>query len=195
MLIAPVLEKDQTHVSVYFPKTANWFDPLKNKMIRGGQTRLIPTNEHKNDIPHYIRGDAFIPKAEPVQTTDDYSLENFNINYYADSENRSSEDMIYHDDGKTPDAYQKGKYEILHLSSDQIDKDELLISFEKEVGDDFSSRMKRINNFKIFNVQNRPAEIQVNDKAQEFEYDASTDQLMIKNINLNKNTTELTIKF
>ncbi len=195
MLIAPVLEKDQTHVSVYFPKTANWFDPLKNKMIRGGQTRLIPTNEHKKDIPHYIRGDAFIPKAEPVQTTDDYSLENFNINYYADSENRSSEDMIYHDDGKTPDAYQKGKYEILHLSSDQTDQDELLISFEKEVGDDFSSRMKRINNFKIFNVQNRPAEIQVNDKAQEFEHDASTDQLMIKNINLNKNTTELTIKF
>ena len=195
MLIAPILEKDQTHVSVYFPKTANWFDPLKNKMIRGGQTRLIPTNEHKNDIPHYIRGDAFIPKAEPVQTTDDYSLENFNINYYADSENRFSEDMIYHDDGKTPDAYQKGKYEILHLSSDKADQGELLISFEKEVGDDFSSRMKRINNFKIFNVQNRPAEIQVNDKAQEFEYDASTDQLMIKNINLNKNTTELTIKF
>ena len=120
MLIAPVLNKNQTHVSVYFPNTANWYDPVQQEMIQGGQTRRISLDNYQYDIPHFIRGDAFIPKADLVQTTANYSLEKFNLDYYADPENSSSEDIIYHDDGKTPDAYQKGQYEILHLSSVQI---------------------------------------------------------------------------
>ena len=195
MLIAPVLDKNQTHIRVYFPNTANWYDPVKQKLIKGGQTRLISLDDYQYDIPHFIRGDAFIPKAKLVQTTANYSLEKFNLNYYADPDKPTNKDIIYHDNGKMPDAYQKGKYEILHISSKQDADDQLIIELNKEIGANFSSEIKMIGQFKMHNMTDEPSAVSINDKKQKYEYDLINHHLVIKNIPLNNKNTEIIIKF
>ena len=195
MLIAPVLDKNQTHIRVYFPNTANWYDPVEQKMIKGGQTRLISLDDYQYDIPHFIRGDAFIPKANLVQTTTNYSLEKFNLDYYADPDKPTNKDIIYHDNGKMPNAFQKGKYEILHISSKQDADDQLIIELNKEIGANFSSKIKMIGQFKMHNMTYEPSAVSINDKKQKYEYDLINHHLVIKNIPLNNKNTEIIIKF
>ena len=195
MLIAPVLDKNQTHVSVYFPKTANWFDPVNQEMITGGQTRRFSLDAYQYDIPHFIRGDAFIPRAQLVQTTADYSLKEFDLDYYADASHSSSKDMIYHDDGITPQAYEKGKYEILRMRSQQEAEDQLVIKLEKEIGAQFSSELKIINQFTIHNIKEAPSYISINNSKKKIKYNKIDHQIIINNIKLNPTKTEITIKF
>jgi alpha-glucosidase (family GH31 glycosyl hydrolase) len=195
MLISPILERNQRLMRVYLPKSDNWFDPMTNKMIKGGQTLEVDLNAYHDDVPHYYRSDAFIPRAKLVQTTDDYSLETFDLNYYADFSNATSQDYLYHDDGITPEAYQKGKYEILYFKSSQPADDELMIKFNKEIGDQFTSQIKAVEEFKLFNINRMPAEVQVNNQSKDFIYHPEQNQLVINNIKLNQINTKINIKF
>src|SRR5699024_4989963 len=76
-LISPIRQKGITHKRIHFPKTANWFDFYTGKRYKAGSTHNITL--HKNYIPTFVRGGAFIPMIDVIQTTDDYSIENLTI--------------------------------------------------------------------------------------------------------------------
>jgi alpha-glucosidase/oligosaccharide 4-alpha-D-glucosyltransferase len=135
MLVSPVTEEGQKKMFVYFPEGSNWFDFYTNIKYEGGTSYKIKLVE--DHIPVFVRGGAFIPMVDPVQTTDHYSTKNLTINYYFDQVVITSNGQMYDDDGETPDAYQKGKYEMLSFEAIN-NSDQIKIRLNDEIGADWS---------------------------------------------------------
>ena len=82
-LVAPVLQKGQKTVKVYFPKGHTWFDFWSEKSYSGGTTATIPITLDK--IPVFVRGGAFVPMVRPNNNTSAYSSKDFILHYYFDN--------------------------------------------------------------------------------------------------------------
>ena len=130
-LVTPIVNPGVKEKEVYFPKNNMWFDLYTDKRFEGGQTKMVATKQ--SSIPTYVRAGAFIPMAELVQSTNDYKLDNFELHYYHDNSIKESERFLYHDDGLTPNAFEKGMYEKLTFEAG-IEKKWLEIDFEAETG-------------------------------------------------------------
>ena len=113
ILVSPVLKASKTEQEVYFPKDNVWFDFYTDEKIQGGQTKSVQLKE--NSIPTYVRAGAFIPKANVVQTTEDYKDVYYDIDYYHDASVLTSSRKIYNDDGKSSTAIGDENYEILNF--------------------------------------------------------------------------------
>ena len=114
-LITPITKSGITSTEIYFPKSSNWYDFYTNEKHKAGITETIKVNE--DYIPTFVRGGSFIPMIETIQNTTNYSLANFNLHYYFDAEVTNSSGKLYNDDGTTPNAYEKGQYEIINFNS------------------------------------------------------------------------------
>ncbi|MCF6279464.1 MAG: DUF4968 domain-containing protein [Flavobacteriaceae bacterium] len=159
-LVTPILTSDAKNVETYFPKNSNWFDFYTNEKFEGGQTKTISVKE--NSIPTFVRGGAFIPMAKPMQTTKDFTSNNFNLHYYFDASVKESNGKMYNDDGKIANAFEKGEYEILSFKS-KTKKRYLKFKFDAEIGKKYVSENKTIN-FVIHNIQKQPKRIKINKK-------------------------------
>jgi alpha-glucosidase (family GH31 glycosyl hydrolase) len=159
-LVTPILTSDAKNVEVYFPKNNVWFDFYTDEKFEGGQTKIVKTQQ--NSIPTYIRAGAFIPMAKPMQTTRDYTSNNFSLHYYFDASVKESTGEMYNDDGKTTNAFEKGEYELLQFET-EIESRWLEIEFEAEVGKNYSSENKTID-LVIHNIQKQPKRIKVDGK-------------------------------
>lgn len=62
LLVSPVLEKDQTSVSVYFPGTSStaWLDIKTHRVYSGGQTHSVDAD--LNTVPIFQRSGTIVPK-------------------------------------------------------------------------------------------------------------------------------------
>ncbi|WP_282136447.1 TIM-barrel domain-containing protein [Seonamhaeicola maritimus] len=160
ILVSPVLYQGQKEQEVYFPKNAVWFDFYSNESIEGGQTKAVGLN--KKSIPTYVRAGAFILMSKPIQSTKEYDANNLDVHYYLDAFVGESEQKYYNDDGKTPEALEKGDYEIFEFKS-EFKNSRLEIEFEAEIGDRFNTESKNINLI-IHNVKKQPKRIRVNGK-------------------------------
>ena len=188
-LVTPIVNPDVKEKEVYFPKNNVWFDFYTDEQFEGGQTKTISTKE--NSIPTYVRGGAFIPMAELVQSTDDYNLSSFDLHYYYDESVKESHRFVYNDDGLTPNAFEKETYEKLIFEA-EIEKKWLEIDFEAETGAKYQTNNKQINLI-IHNINWQPKRIKVNGKTIDVKWDALNSLLTIPVIwNTNK---ELNIKF
>lgn len=114
LLVAPIFEKGQATRKFYMPK-GNWFDFFTNEKYTGGKWMEVPASYE--NIPVYARGGSFIPMIEPIRNTEEYSSENLVIHYYFDPEIINSDFVMYEDDGKTKNAYEKGLYELLKMQA------------------------------------------------------------------------------
>ena len=187
-LVTPIVNPGVKEKEVYFPKNNVWFDFYSDEQFDGGQTKSIATKE--NSIPTYVRAGAFIPMADLVQSTDNYKLNRFELHYYHDNSIKESERFIYHDDGLTPNAFEKGMYEKLIFESD-IEKKWLVIDFEAETGSKYSTSTKRIDLI-IHNIDWKPKSIMVNGKKVDVKWNVSKKWVSIP-VNWNTNK-ELNIK-
>lgn len=115
LLVSPVTDSLATAQKVYFPAGSNWFGFYTGKKYSGG--RSINVSLEQDHIPVFVRGGAFIPMVEPVQSTDFYSTKALSIHYYYDAKAESTAFTMYDDDGITPNAYEKGEYEILEMTA------------------------------------------------------------------------------
>ena len=156
-LITPILKPEETQVEVYFPENNIWFDFYSDERIEGGQTNTVFTNEIS--IPTYVRAGAFILMAKPMQTTEEYKASEFVLHYYHDASVLESEREYYNDDGKTPNAFEKGAYEILE--------------FKAEIGTNYQSSEKQIK-LVVHNINWIPETVKLNGKKTIIKKEANT---------------------
>ncbi len=130
-LVAPVFAAGQKTREVYFPRTSNWFE-LGRKKYNAGATHTIPLVE--DEIPVFVRGGAFIPVLpKAIQNELQYPKDNLTIRYIHDDAVKKSSGIFYDDDGLTPQAFEKGQYEILRFTS-RINGRSLHIEVTSEAG-------------------------------------------------------------
>ena len=158
--MAPIVKKEKTKKSVYFPKTSNWFDFYNNKKYEGGNTYKVDVKEQY--IPTFVRAGAFIPMAKAMQTTKEYQGNELILHYYFDPAVEKSKTELYNDDGSTVDAIEKGEYELMKFHSNHNDGT-LEFLFHAETGVNYTASDKTID-FVIHNIKNAPESINMNGK-------------------------------
>jgi len=140
-LISPVMQDSINKKEVYFPGNDNWFDYYSGKKHKGGMRDSISVSQ--DHIPTYVRGGAFIPMAKPLQTTANYSGEILEVHYYFDDEIEESSSYLYNDDGKTPNSFENGQYEIIKFES-YLSGDSLDLKIEKEAGENSTTAVRLV---------------------------------------------------
>ncbi|MBW1295144.1 TIM-barrel domain-containing protein [Aquimarina litoralis] len=174
-LVSPIVKSGVASKDVYFPKTSNWFDFYTGKKYEGGRYITVDTKE--DHIPVFVRGGAFIPMISTLQNTELYNTNELTIHYYYDAKVESSQDTLYDDDGKTPNAYEKGKYELLAFESTITDS-MLSFDFKAETGTDFKKTTRDIT-LVIHNISKAPKTITVGDKALEFNWNEAAATVIV----------------
>ncbi len=177
-LVSPILKSGVEEQEIYFPKSNNWFDFYSDKKYKRGSTELVKTEIDR--IPTFVRGGAFIPMIDVIQTTENYNLDNFDLHHYFDADVKVSFGQIYNDDGATPNAFEKGKFEILNFKSTRKGK-YLVIEINSEIGKYFNAQNKEISLI-IHNISVKPKKI----KGYKFEWNSDKNTLKIQVKYLNK---------
>jgi oligosaccharide 4-alpha-D-glucosyltransferase len=154
-LVHPIKEKGQQTAEVYFPKTANWYDFYNQQKYDGGTIKSVNVSEES--IPVFVRGGSFIPMAYVSQNTEGYNQNELTVHYYHDASVKESEREFYFDDGKTPEAYEKGMYEMLEFESKTVGKT-LEFEIESELGEKYKSTDKTIT-LLVHNIAAKPKSV------------------------------------
>ncbi len=137
--VAPVFEPGQKTMKTYLPNLGYWFDFYSGKKYEGGQEINIRLTDQY--IPTFVRGGAFLPMIDVIQSTEDYASQKINLNFYFDENCGSSHGILYDDDGKTPGAFAKGNYQIDNYKS-EFDGKKLEIQITNETGNNFNGNPK-----------------------------------------------------
>ncbi|HEX5793575.1 MAG TPA: TIM-barrel domain-containing protein, partial [Rheinheimera sp.] len=111
-LVAPVTEPGVTSWPVQLPGGV-WFDYFSGKRYEGSSKVDVPVT--LDTIPVLVKAGSFVPMAELVQSTRDYSSKKLTLHYYADASVDCAKSEMYEDDGKTPDAIANGQFELLNF--------------------------------------------------------------------------------
>jgi alpha-glucosidase (family GH31 glycosyl hydrolase) len=166
-LVAPVTEPGAARKEVHFPdKGRTWFDFYDDQPHRGGITEVVaPVAGH---IPTYVRAGAFVPLAKVVQSTRDYDGRALELHYWHDVGVASASGQFYDDDGRTPNAYEAGKYELVRFSS-RLDGGRLEIGLQPETGA-ASKPSSRSFTLKIHNVARKPRTVQAGGKTLDYRW-------------------------
>ncbi|KQV80080.1 glycosyl hydrolase [Massilia sp. Root351] len=178
-VVAPITEPGARRKEVYLPATSPaWFDFNSGRRYAGGITAVVPVAiDH---IPVFVRAGAFIPMVAPVQSTRDYSTRKLELHYYHDAAVPSGSGKLYDDDGATPDAYAKDKYEIVRFASALSGSGKrLLITLDSEVGKQYQ-RPERSVALTVHNVAARPAGVTLEGKPAKFGWDAKRQLLTVQ---------------
>ncbi len=181
ILVSPILKSGIKEQEIYLPKSSDWFDFYSDKKYKGGSTELIKTET--DHIPTFVRGGAFIPMIDVIQTTESYNIDNLKLHYYFDTNRKNSYGELYNDDGATPNAFEKGKFEILNFKSIHTGK-YLVIELDSEIGENFNAHNKEISLI-IHNISGKPKKI----KNYKFEWNSDRNTLKIPIKYLNKKQT------
>lgn len=183
-LVSPVVNSGISAQEVYFPTNSNWFDFYTYERVAGGQTKMVQL--HEESIPVYVRGGAFISRIQPIQNTGLYNLKSFDLHFYFDESVKESEGHLYNDDGETPNAFEKGMYEMLTFES-EYKQNRLTIEIESEIGKNFQFSSKEIKLI-IHNILKKPKKV----KGYTFDWNEHNKTVTI--IVLVKDTSEKKIK-
>jgi alpha-glucosidase (family GH31 glycosyl hydrolase) len=159
-LITPITSPSVTSKPIYFPQGNSWFDFYTDEKYNGGRMQTVAVQQ--DYIPTFVRGGSFIPMIKTIQNTAAYNLSNFDLHYYLDEKISSSSGKLYHDDGTTPNAFEKGLYEMLDFKSNLINN-VLTINLSNTVGKSFSGTDKNVNLI-LHHVVNKVKSIAINGK-------------------------------
>jgi len=174
-LISMVSKPGLTAKDIYFPKNSNWFDFYTDKKHVGGSSQNVSLNEQS--IPTFVRGGAFIPMVEVFQNTKQYSTKNLNLHYYYDESVAESNGKMYNDDGELPNAFEKGRFEILNFGS-KSGTNSFTITVENEKGDHLIEGSRNISLI-IHNIKSKPEKVSVEGKKIKSKWDKKKQILTI----------------
>ncbi|MDJ0911676.1 MAG: glycoside hydrolase family 31 protein [Woeseiaceae bacterium] len=136
-----------------------WFDFWDDTRYEGGQTASIPVT--LETTPVLVRAGSFIPMADVVQTTEDYSSESLTLHYYADETVRSSTGRMYEDDGESRTSLEDGAFEMLQFSALQT-AEGLSFEFSRSGGEYEGMPERREITLIVHNCAQPPESISVN---------------------------------
>lgn len=159
-LVQPITKSGVNATAVYFPKNNNWFDFYTNKKHTAGTTDNIEVSA--DHIPVFVRGGAFIPMIKTITNSNQYQVDAFDLHFYFDESLAQSNGKLYHDNGLTANAYEKGEYELMQFSSINTNK-VLTIKLNEEVGKNYTATTKEVALI-VHNIQ--PKKIFVNGQEQ-----------------------------
>jgi oligosaccharide 4-alpha-D-glucosyltransferase len=189
LLIAPVFEKEQQTREVYFPKNNSWFDFYTGQKFEGGKSESV--NLTRENIPVYVRGGAFIPMIKTIQTTEEYSLKEFDVHFYYDEKTSQSDYTLYDDNGNNSEN------ENLIYFESELEDNELEIKIHSK---DAKFNIKPSNNkitLILNNIEKLPKKVSLRDKKiKNYFYDNEKRELRIL-VDLIANTekVEIELKF
>jgi len=175
-LVTPVLKQGAATADVYFPARSAWFDFYNGERHAGGATESVKLSD--DHVPVYVRAGAFIPMVKVVQTTRDYSTKQLELHYYHDASVNAGAGKLYDDDGTTAQAYEQGKYELLHFAS-KLQGRSLTLRIESEVGKQYE-RPERGIALQVHNVTAHPSLVRVEGKPVVFVWDEAAKVLNIQ---------------
>ncbi len=160
LLVSPIKQPGIEKQEIYFPKGQNWYDFYTNQPYEGGQKHTVDVvPEH---IPVFAKGGSFIPMKAKAISVSEYDLRHFDMHYYADPKVRQSEYTLYNDDGKTPEAYDEGLYEIIRFKAGN--KNLLTFEIDHEKGSEWDEKPDKNIRMLVHNFSTEPSGIVVNDK-------------------------------
>lgn len=175
-LIAPITQSRIEEKEVYFPANNNWFDFYTGQKYNGGTTQKVEVKEEY--IPTFVRGGSFIPMIKTIQTTEDYTLNQFDLHFYYDELTKVSSGQLYNDDGKTVNAFEKGQFELFNFQSTLDDKKlTLLISNTSGLDDNTTSKTITV---KIHSLKKKPKRVFIDHKKVSYEWNEQTKGLQLK---------------
>ena len=166
-LISPVTNAGQEQQMVDFPNTGNWYDFYNNKAYVGGKSQFV--NTVKTSIPTFVRGGAIIPIIDPVQSTDEYELNNFQLHYYFDQKVKKSERLIYNDNGLLANAYENDQYELLKVTA-QHNSNRIQMELSATKGMHFNFDKKEIE-LVVHNMKKAPKKVLIKNDKLNYQYD------------------------
>ena len=166
-LISPVTNAGQEQQMVDFPNTGNWYDFYNNKAYVGGKSQFV--NTVKTSIPTFVRGGAIIPIIDPVQSTDEYELNNFQLHYYFDQKVKKSQRLIYNDNGLLANAYENDQYELLKVTA-QHNSNRIQMELSATKGMHFNFDKKEIE-LVVHNMKKAPKKVLIKNDKLNYHYD------------------------
>jgi len=178
LLVAPVKKPGEQYQDVYLPKGNTWVDFFTGQAYAGGKKITVPLS--LNNIPVFVKGGSFIPMSVHTESTASYSINSFELHYYADPMTRKSTYSLYNDDGETPDAYTKGSYEIMTFTADNSE-DHVKINLIKQTTYSEYAKTKNVVKLMVHNLKVRPLQIVVNGevvKAKDISWNPITNKLI-----------------
>ena len=190
-LISPITKAGQEQQKVDFPITGNWYDFYSKQKFEGGKTTFIQTQE--NSIPTFVRAGAIVPMTKPIQSTDNYQLDQFELHYYFDKNVQHTQRLIYNDDGVLANAYENGHYELLKVDAKHNPK-QIQIEFSATNGVQFQSTIKEIN-LVLYNLNKVPKKVFFNNKKINYQYDYLTKTCQLNLTWNTSNKSKIKIKF
>ena len=176
LLVTPVLSKGAKTAEVYFPAGSAWFDFYSGERHAGGVSKPVTlTADH---IPVYVRAGAFIPMTAVVPTTRDYSTKALELHYYHDASVRAGKGKLYDDDGLTAQAYEQGKYELLHFASRHTGR-QLELTVTSELGSQHTRPARSIA-LQVHHIARKPASVRIDGNTVPFNWHAGSDVLTVQ---------------
>ena len=172
-LVTPITKPGISSVSIYFPKKNNWFDFYSDQKQIAGSTEKITVSE--DHIPVFVRGGSFIPMIKTIQNTSKYSLTNFDLHYYFDAKTTKSNGILYNDNGLTPNAFEKGEFEILNFNANS-NNGILTIKLNSEIGKKFQSLDKNVN---LILHNSNVKSVSINGKTTAFKINSNTIEIPV----------------
>jgi alpha-glucosidase len=131
LLVAPVVEEDQTEKEIELP-TGKWIHYFSGKKYSGGQTIKLEIDANNwSDIPLFIKEGAIIPKYPVMDYIGERPVNTVNIDLYPSQ--KKTKFVFYDDDGKTYD-YEKGVYFKQTISMKQSIKGKITIKLNEKTG-------------------------------------------------------------
>jgi alpha-D-xyloside xylohydrolase len=191
LMVAPVITKGATSVSVYFP-SATWYDFYNNTQLvfTRGTTLQIPAP--LNVIPVYILGGSIISRnTNPQLTTYETRKQPFNLTVALDSTGIAN-GYLFVDDGNTLEYTVQNTY--THFAASVVNGKGTVNSsvLNNRYSGEFSTE---ISDIQVLGLTSAPTSVTVNSKAwTSFSYDTESRSLILSDLGLDIGTA-LTIKW
>lgn len=156
--VAPVLERDASERAVAFPP-GQWLNYHTQEEYNGGESYTVSVDI--NDIPVYVRAACFIPTVRAMQNTDEYSSDSLVVQYFPDKSLLSAYDILYDDNGSSPNALPMAENTIISFSGNGSgDMHEIEIN---ALGNGYTGEPDMRNMlFEIYRTEEAPADVMYN---------------------------------
>jgi oligosaccharide 4-alpha-D-glucosyltransferase len=128
VLVAAVLEADQTSVTVSFP-SGKWVNPVTLQIHEAYSEAEVEAPIDR--IPYFIRSGSFFPMTQDLQNTDVFENDYYHIQFYVDPDSANASYSIYEDDGVTEGSLTNETFRLISLTG-QIESSLLTVSVALE---------------------------------------------------------------